>query len=573
MWPAHRQAVLTSGCVKPGPRPVLVCCPCVGPGMVCRPCPAPGRPLPGRLSTAAALYSELTCYLESMLRLAFQSSGESEDIRVQVSSVGVRREESSDGPGIQRGGNGATTARTDWGSSGGGPGLRSMWDGFSVDRYAPRVRSAAGPPQPQHREERDGDGCCLHGRSCRPPRRRPRTAPGGRQSTGRQRSPLPKGGSRGRGASPGPSSPPPPPPPPSPRGLVGHVSTATGLSAPGDDAARSTGLSAPGDDVAVARVTDSRPPSGGRRRRRRSPSPCPPAVTAYQRFVEQYRAALGWAAGGGLADGDPGLRQRRAAAAASDYEVKANKLMEQRHERIRNTILEKERKEQMEKRRLVNERLKRRVMERHIAARMCLHEMEWCRKNQAERRLHSLRTCNREQSAQYQADLREMKERVARAPFLFEQVIQNNIRGTIDRLFTRVLQRQQLDEGLVLKLSALGTTATAGGTDESLHVQLQESPPGDDGRDGELGLVGLEIPQEAGGWDGEPELVGLEIPQEAGGWDGEPAVSGGEDPRPEVSEEEPPPSTPTPEPPPPAETPTHECSNLDCTAGLIPPDC
>ncbi|XP_032872431.1 testis-specific protein 10-interacting protein [Amblyraja radiata] len=433
---------MTSSCVRPGPRPGLVCCPCLGPGLACCPCPYPapgdrGRPTPGRLSTAAALYSELTCYLESMLRLAFQSGRENEEIRVQVSTVGVRGERSSDGAGLQRGGRGAPAARSsDWGS---GPGLGpgSMWDGFSVDRYAPRVRSAAGPPQ-QHRAAEEEDW------GCRPARRRPRTAPGGRK--------IEAGAAR--------------------RGLVGPVARATGPSAPADDdAAAVASFSAPGDDAAVARVTE-RLSSGRRGRRRR---PCPPAVAAYQRFVEQYRAALGWAAGTGQADGDSGLRHRRA---ASDYEVKATKLVEQRHERIRKNILEKERKEQMEKRRLVNERLKRRALERHIAARMCLHEMEWCRKDQARSRLQSLRSCSREQAAQYQADLQEMKDRVARTPFLFEQVIQNNIRSTIDRLFTRVLERQQLDEGLVLKLSAVGAATTAG---RPRHVHL-ESPPEDCGR-------------------------------------------------------------------------------------------
>ncbi|XP_067837898.1 testis-specific protein 10-interacting protein-like, partial [Heptranchias perlo] len=128
---------------------------------------------------------------------------------------------------------------------------------------------------------------------------------------------------------------------------------------------------------------------------------------------------------------------------------------------------EKERKELMEQKRLRKQRMRSRKVERQIAARMSAYEMEQSRKRQAQRRLHCFRKQNREQAAQYQAELKQMKERVARAPFLFEQVTQNNVRGTIDRLFSRILQKVQLDEELVCTLS------TAGCRDEVEFIELE----------------------------------------------------------------------------------------------------
>ncbi|XP_072101684.1 uncharacterized protein [Mobula birostris] len=315
-----------------------------------------------------------------------------------------------------------------------------MWDGFSVERYAPR--GLPGPPPPAQ------EGCCLHGRGCRTPRTRPGTAPAPRTRSeqnvaSRQRSSLPEqprrsGRSRADAHRP-------------PRSRVG-------------ESGRAPREPPPSDGDAVAKVTSrTRPPTW--------PKPkCPPESTAACRRLaeQQYRTALSWAA-----DGDTTLRLRRA---ACDREVKATKLVEQRHELIRKTLMEKRRRELMEESRRVNDGLKRRKLGRHIAARMGLHEVERLRKGQASLRLQNLRSHTREQTAQYQAELRAMKERVARAPYLFEQVTQNNIRGTVDRLFSRVLRRLQLDEELVLKLGAAG------------------------GR-GDLRLVDLEDEWEAGSWD------------------------------------------------------------------------
>ncbi|XP_072887279.1 uncharacterized protein [Hemitrygon akajei] len=204
----------------------------------------------------------------------------------------------------------------------------------------------------------------------------------------------------------------------------------------------------PSDGVAVAKVTGRKPPPPGR------PKP-EPAAACRQLAEQQHRSALSRAAGG-----DTNRRLRRA---ACDGEVKATKLVEQRHELIRKTLMEKQRRELMQTSRMVNDGLKRRKLGRHIAARICLHQLERDRKSHAGLRLQNLRSRTREQTAQYHAELRAMKERVASAPYLFEQVTQNSIRGTVDRLFSRVLRRLQLDEELVLELCTAGRAGRPGG--------------------------------------------------------------------------------------------------------------
>ncbi|XP_059811193.1 testis-specific protein 10-interacting protein-like [Hypanus sabinus] len=318
-----------------------------------------------------------------------------------------------------------------------------MWDGFSVDRYAPRGRPGP-PPSAQ-------EGCCLHGPGCRTPRTRPGTAPiprsrGEQNIRSRQRSSLPeqprRSGRSGADAR----------HPPRPR--VGE----SGREPP------------PSDGVAVAKVTGRRPPPG----RPKPKSPPEPAAACRQLAEQQHRSALSRAAGG-----DTTRRLRRA---ACDGEVKATKLVEQRHERIRKTLMEKERRELMETSRMVNDGLKKRKLGRHIAARICLHQVERYRKSHAGLRLQNLRSRTREQTAQYHAELRAMKERVASAPYLFEQVTQDNIRGTVDRLFSRVLRRLQLDEELVLELRAAGGWGDLEGKSEAGSWDAAARPPtsGDD---------------------------------------------------------------------------------------------
>ncbi|XP_072345673.1 testis-specific protein 10-interacting protein-like [Scyliorhinus torazame] len=132
--------------------------------------------------------------------------------------------------------------------------------------------------------------------------------------------------------------------------------------------------------------------------------------------------------------------------------------------------MEKERQELMEQKKLSRERAKRRKTGRMIAARIAVCEMDKWRRTQARKRLQCYRRCSRLQTAQYQEELREMKERVAQSPFLFEQAIQNNVRGTVNRLFTKVLQSLRLDEEL-----ACGSGPAGGRT----GPQLGEPETGD----------------------------------------------------------------------------------------------
>ncbi|XP_067877523.1 uncharacterized protein [Heterodontus francisci] len=328
--------------------------------------------------------------------------------------------------------------------------LHWMWEGFSVDRYAPRRRPEALNDRGSKfnrsglfQISRQPEGWTGRQQQCKG---RPRTVESPktcRRAPIRQCVSLPcdtkaaARGKEGRAKARG-----------SPAGRQKVVGPEWGACAVGVSLNTSPSNS-PRVVMATDRESPAQPQNGCR------PKGLQRAPAAYREFLRQYRMILEALPGHccareGEGDVQQGFRLRRK---TSEVQLKVTKLVEQRHEHIRKTIMEKERKELMEQRKLKKERAKRRKIERQIAARMSVCEMDKWRKNQARERLQCYRKYNREQAAQYQAELREMKERVARAPFLFEQVIQNNVRGTINRLFSKVLQKLQLNEELLCKFS------------------------------------------------------------------------------------------------------------------------
>ncbi|XP_041035789.1 uncharacterized protein LOC121272955 [Carcharodon carcharias] len=309
--------------------------------------------------------------------------------------------------------------------------LRWMWEGFSVERYAPRRRPEATTAGGS--KVRPG-GLFQIG----PHSEREKQRPGTAETPGAcRRAPTPQCASV----------------PCDPQAAVG-VSTGPGRAAPAarrqvDESRRRARAAVseaapPGNGVPVTGATGFERPARAR------PYNCQQrALDACREFLRQYWEVLDATpcrCAGGRGAGD----QRRPL--PGQFQSKVTKLVEQRHELIRKNIMERERQELMEQKKLLKERMKRKKIGRLIAARICVCEMDKWRRTQARKRLQCFRKYNREQAARYQAELREMKERVAQAPFLFEQVIQNNVRGTINRLFSKVLQKVCLDEELVCKL-------------------------------------------------------------------------------------------------------------------------
>ncbi|GCC21345.1 hypothetical protein chiPu_0019814 [Chiloscyllium punctatum] len=317
--------------------------------------------------------------------------------------------------------------------------LHWMWEGFSVERYAPRRRLAENAGEGS-RVKTNGDfqtGPPPEGGSawrCRQGAR-PRTAesPGtcrwteiphcasfpGRTQAGRTEASGQRGRRTGRA------------PPASRRHLDEPTRGACAAPTPGGVTTATAGRR-----PAQAQNPPPLPP------RCRAEQPPPRTVKAYREFLRQYRSIV-----------EDGRDDKPPTRDADEFRLKATKLVEQRHQLVRKTIMEKERKERMEQKKLSKERMRRRKLEREIAVRISVYEMDKWRRTQASKKLQSFRKYNREQTVQYQAELREMKERVARSPFLFEQVIQSNVRRTISRLFSKVLQKVRLDEEAMCELS------------------------------------------------------------------------------------------------------------------------
>eukprot|EP00062_Callorhinchus_milii_P027075 gi/632989949/ref/XP_007883921.1/ PREDICTED: testis-specific protein 10-interacting protein-like [Callorhinchus milii] len=132
---------------------------------------------------------------------------------------------------------------------------------------------------------------------------------------------------------------------------------------------------------------------------------------------------------------------------------KITKLVELRQEFLRKNLEETERKKQEERERAKKEQVKRRKLQREIAARIAFSETQKNKKNRAKTQLQIFRKRDREQAAQYRAELKEMKARVSKYPFLFEKVAQRDAQVNATRIFTNLLKGLNLDVELVTRLA------------------------------------------------------------------------------------------------------------------------
>ncbi|CAM2116842.1 unnamed protein product [Caretta caretta] len=84
----------------------------------------------------------------------------------------------------------------------------------------------------------------------------------------------------------------------------------------------------------------------------------------------------------------------------------------------------------------------------------------------SDKRQEATRRLEQQRMAEYDAQLREIQERVESRPYLFERVMQTNARLAVERRFSQVLAALGIDEGLLWRHSgrlAKGNTARTAG--------------------------------------------------------------------------------------------------------------
>ncbi|EMP25761.1 Testis-specific protein 10-interacting protein [Chelonia mydas] len=141
--------------------------------------------------------------------------------------------------------------------------------------------------------------------------------------------------------------------------------------------------------------------------------------------------------------------------------VPPTRASDKRQEATRLLLLEWERREQQEKRRAEQRRVKQQQVQREVAKCLAAYSPPGSLAQTTQRKREELRRLG-PQPMVYDAQLREIQERVESRPYLFERVMQTNARLAVERRFSQVLAALGIDEGLLWRHSghlAKGNTA------------------------------------------------------------------------------------------------------------------
>ncbi|XP_074815836.1 testis-specific protein 10-interacting protein [Natator depressus] len=146
--------------------------------------------------------------------------------------------------------------------------------------------------------------------------------------------------------------------------------------------------------------------------------------------------------------------------------VPPTRASDKRQEATRLLLLEWERREQQEKRRAEQRRVKQQQVQREVAKCLAAYSPPGSLAQTTQRKREELRRLEQQRMAEYDAQLREIQERVESRPYLFERVMQTNARLAVERRFSQVLAALGIDEGLLWRHSgrlAKGNTARTAG--------------------------------------------------------------------------------------------------------------
>ncbi|XP_042706172.2 testis-specific protein 10-interacting protein, partial [Chrysemys picta bellii] len=146
--------------------------------------------------------------------------------------------------------------------------------------------------------------------------------------------------------------------------------------------------------------------------------------------------------------------------------VPSTRASDKRQEATRLLLLEWERREKQEKRRAEQRRVKQQQVQREVAKCLAAYSPPGSLAQTTQRKREELRRLEQQRMTEYDAQLREIQERVESRPYLFERVMQTNARLAVERRFSQVLAALGIDERLLWRHAgrlAKGNTARTAG--------------------------------------------------------------------------------------------------------------
>nr|XP_025043826.1 testis-specific protein 10-interacting protein isoform X1 [Pelodiscus sinensis] len=156
--------------------------------------------------------------------------------------------------------------------------------------------------------------------------------------------------------------------------------------------------------------------------------------------------------------------------------VPPTRASDKRQEATRLLLLEWERREQQEKRQAEQRRVKQQQVQREVAKCLAGYSPPDSLAQTTQKKREELRRLEQQRMAEYDAQLREIQERVESRPYLFERVMQTNARLAVERRFSQVLAALGIDEGMLWRhagrLAKGSTSRTAGRTTQGRSRSL-----------------------------------------------------------------------------------------------------